>query len=368
MKVLRAYKTELDPTNRQRTRFVQCCGAARFCYNWGLAAMIAARQEGRKTSVLAEKKRLNAIKREEYPWLYEVPYTVLESAFDNLKAAYENFFRRVKAGQTPGFPRFKSRKRGLGAFTLRGSLHAGSGRIKLPVIGWVRLKEHGYLPTEGGRIMSFTISERAHRWFVSALYEEECEEPEPATGKPIGVDFGIKELATCSDGTVFPNPRALESATRQVKRLSRELARRKKGGRNWAKTKAKLAKAHYRAACVRQHTLHQISHHLTAKSKPRTVVIEDLNVKGMLANHHLARAIADVAFGELRRQIEYKAAWHGVEVYAASQWFPSSKTCSECGAVREDLTLADRTFICPECGVMIDRDLNAALNLVALVA
>jgi putative transposase len=368
MKVLRAYKTELDPTNVQRTQFVRCCGAARFCYNWGLAAMIAARQEGRKTSVLTEKKRLNAIKREEYPWLCELPYALVDAAFENLKAAYENFFRRVKAGQTPGFPRFKSRKRGLGGFSVRGSLVAEAGRIRLPVIGWVRLKERGYLPTDAGRIMSFTISERAHRWFVSALYEEECEEPEPATGEPIGVDFGIKELATCSDGTVFPNPRALESATRQVKRLSRELARRKKGGKNWGKTKAKLAKAHYRVACVRQHALHQISHHLTASTKPRAVVIEDLNVAGMLANHHIARAVSDVAFGELRRQITYKAAWNGVEVVFASQWFPSSKTCSECGAMRDDLTLRDRTFICPECGVMIDRDLNAALNLVALAA
>lgn len=366
MLVLRAFKTELDPNDKQRTAFVRSCGAARFCYNWGLAAMIAAHAEGRKTSVLAEKKRLNAIKRDEFPWLCDIPYTVLESAFDNLKRAYDNFFRRVKQGEKPGFPRFKSRKRGLGAFTLRGSLHIEASRVKLPVIGWVRLKERGYLPTEGVRLLSLTISERGYRWFVSAQVEMEVPDPLPATGPALGVDLGIKALATCSDGTVFQNPRPLNEALRRVKRLSREMARRKKGGKNWQRTKHKLARAHYKVACVRQHAVHQVSHYVTAKAKPRAVVLEDLNVSGMLANHRLARAISDLGLHELRRQVAYKAAWYGVEAIFADRWYASSKTCSECGAVREELRLDERTYVCPVCGAVLDRDLNAARNLVTL--
>lgn len=370
---LRAYKTELDPNDTQCQWFLCCAGAARFCYNWGLGAMKDAYSEGRKTSVLAEKKRLNSIKAEEFPWLYEVPYTVLEAAFDNLKSAYENFFRRVKKGEKAGFPRFKSRKRGIGSFTVRGSLCIEPNHIRIPVpkgmprrYGWVRLKEHDYVPTEPTKLLSFTISERAGRWFVSAQVEENVPEPKPATGAPIGVDFGIKELAVCSNGTVFANVRALAMGERKIKRLSRELARRKKGSENWKKTKHKLAKTHYKIACVRKHVLHQISHYVTAKTKPHTVVLEDLNVKGMQQNHHLAKVIADASFAQLRRQVEYKGEWYGVNVMFADRWYASSKTCSECGAHWPDLTLADRTIVCPECGVVLDRDFNAAVNLVSL--
>ena len=364
----RAYKTELDPTRKQAAYFGRCCGAARWCYNWGLAAMKEAYAKGRKTSVLAEKKRLNACKDEMAPWLRTVPYTVLESAFRNLDSAYKNFFRRVKKGEKPGFPRFKSRKRSRASFTLRGSLHIENSRVKMPCIGWVRLKEKGYLPVAPKRLLSFTISERAGRWFVSAQVEEECEEPEHATGEPLGVDFGLKELAVCSDGKIFHNVRALAMQQRKIARLSHELARRTKGGQNWHKTKAKLAKAHYKAICIRQHILHEVSHYVTAKAKPRCVVIEDLNVCGMMQNHHLARAVADASFSELRRQVTYKGNWNGVDVLFADRWYASSKTCSECGYVKEDLTLADREFVCPNCGVILDRDFNAALNLASLAA
>jgi len=363
---LRAYKTELDPAKKQASYFGRCCGATRFCYNWGLASMKESHEAGHKASVLVEKKRLNAIKQDEFPWLYEIPYTVLESAFDNLKKAYENFFRRVKKGEKPGFPRFKKRKAGRGSFTVRGCLHIADDRIKIPRLGWIRLKEHGYLPTEGIRLLSFTISEHAGRWYVSAQVELDVDDPQPAAGPPLGVDFGIKTLAVCSDGTTFANARSLARGERKIKRLSRELARRQKGSKNRAKTKRKLAKAHYKVACVRKHTLHQVSHHVTAKLKPRCVVLEDLNVKGMMANHHLAKAIADVSFGELRRQVTYKGEWYGVTVRFADQWYPSSKICSECGAYWPDLTLADREIVCPECGVIMDRDLNAALNLASL--
>jgi len=182
----------------------------------------------------------------------------------------------------------------------------------------------------------------------------------------VGVDLGIKTLAVCSDGATFENPRALATAERKLKRLNRELSRRRKGSKNRAKTRAKLARCHARIANIRSHALHNASYHLTAKTKPQAVVIEDLNVKGMLNNRSLSKAISDVGMGELRRQIEYKGTWYGVEVVTADRWYASSKTCSACGAVNRALTLSDRTYVCAACGAVIDRDLNAALNLASL--
>jgi len=365
--MLKAYKTELDPNNAQRTMFLRCAGAARFVYNWALADRKERwEQNGQSTNLYEQKRRFNAMKSEQWPWLYEVPYTVQESAFANLDRAFQNFFRRVKVGKKPGYPKFKSRKHGIGSFTLRGCIHVEADRIKLPRIGWVRLKEHGYLPSEMTvKLLSVTISERAGRWYASVQLEQEQPESVPGRGV-IGVDLGISYLAVCSDGTVFDNPKALVQADRKLARLQRELSRRTKGSQNWHKTKAKIARCYARVAAIRRHTLHQISHYITVKAKPETIVIEDLNVSGMLQNHRLAQAMSDAALAELRRQIEYKADWHGIEVIIAGRFWPSSKICSQCGCVKDNLTLADRVFTCDDCGFVIDRDLNAALNLAKL--
>jgi len=368
MVIQRAYKTKLQTNNQERTWCRQCAGAARWCYNWGLDAMKTAYAEGRKTSVMAEKKRLNAIKDEVAPWLRDVPYTVLQAAFDNLDSAYKNFFRRVKQGEKPGFPKFKPRRNHVQSFNVRGNLRLTETHIKLPRIGWLRIKEHGYLPTANRvRVLSATLSsrDRGDTWYISLQVEEDIPDPELATAEPIGVDVGIHHLAALSDGTIYDNPRPLIAAEHKVKRLSRELARRKKGGANWRKTRAKLNRAHGKVRRIRQHTLHDVSHDVIAR-KPSTIVLEDLNVKGMVRNHRLAKAIADASFSELRRQLTYKAQWAGIEIKLASQWFPSSKTCSNCGCIWDDLALADREYHCPGCGFVIDRDVNAALNLVAL--
>jgi len=362
---LRAYKTKLILNNKERTWCGRCAGASRWCYNWGLGEMKAAYEQRRKTSVMGEKKRLNAIKDEIAPWLREVPYTILQCAFDDLDAAYQNFFRRVKQGDSnPGFPRFKSRKRTLGRFRLMGSIHVTETKIKLPRIGWLRLAEHGYLPVDGcAKFLAATVSETpTGDWCVSLQVEEEVIGPEPAQGEPIGIDLGIHVLAVLSDGTVYENPRHLDAHARKLARVSRELARRKQGSANWRKTKAKLAKEHEYVRNARRHMLHQISAE-TVEKEPRAVVMEDLNVKGMMANHSLARAIGDLGMYELRRQMIYKADWNGSGVILADTWYPSSKTCSACGHVRETLRLDEREYICPHCGLVIDRDLNAAINL-----
>jgi putative transposase len=313
---------------------------------------------------------LNAIKRTTVPWMYEVSKCAPQEALRNLDAAFAHFFRRVKLKQQGklhgkvGYPQRKSRKHGLGSFRLTGAIVVFSDAIQLPRLGRLRLKERGYLPTSA-RILSATVSEQAGRWYVSILVEVDHHVP-VNTGPVVGVDLGIKSLATVSDGTSEPNPRHLRSALKKLKRLQRAVSRKRKGSHNRKKAVRRLASLHRRIANQRANTLHCFTSRL-AKTKS-VVVMEDLNVAGMLKNHHLAQAIGDVGFGEFRRQLTYKAAWYGCCVLVASRWEPSSKTCSRCGWEDEHLTLADRVFRCrnPECGLALDRDLNAALNLAKL--
>jgi len=368
MKINRAYKTELNPNNHQRGAFIQHSGAARFVYNWALADRIERYEAGNPTNLYEQKRRFNALKDEQFPWIRETAYCTTEQAFRNLDMAYKNFFRRVKQGkEEKGFPHFKSRKQGIGSFIMRGSIHIEDSQIRLPRIGWVRLKERSYLPTNGVKVLSVNVSERAGCWLASVQAEMDVPDPEPGRGEPLGVDFGLKTLAVCSDGTAFQRIKPLiQQEEDKLKRLQREFSRRKKGSKNREKTKHKIAKCHAKIANIRKHALHNVSYHVTAKTKPSTVVVEDLHVKGMLANHRLAKAISDASFGELRRQIGYKGQWYGVDVVTAGRFYPSSKTCSGCGT-KKPLTLADRVYICEECGLVIDRDLNAALNLASLV-
>lgn len=365
--MLRAYKTGLDPNNKQQTQLVRYCGVARFVYNWALADRKQRYEQGLSTNMYEQKKRFNALKNEQFPWISEVAYAVLDSAFVHCDLAYRNFFRRVKSGDVKaGFPKFKSRKKGLGNFTLRGCIHVNDSAIQLPRLGTIRLKEDGYLPTNGVKILSANISERAGHWFASVQVEElDKPIPQPGTGV-IGVDMGISTLAVCSDGMVFANPKSLSRSEKRLAHIQRELARRQKGSKNRAKTKKKVAKLHYRIANIRRFSLHEVSSYLTAKIKPETIVLEDLNVAGMLQNRHLSKAIADASFAELRRQLEYKCSWYGVNLVIADRFYPSSKTCSSCGVKKPLLKLSERMFVCESCGVVIDRDFNASLNLARL--
>lgn len=366
MIINKAFKVELDPNQKQRVMFDKCCAAARKVFNWALDDHNLQYEWGLTPNIFEQKRRFNSLKYADIPWVTEVPYTVTAQEFDNIKRAFDNFFRRVKAGEKPGYPRFKSRLKDKQSFALRGNFHVEDRRIKLPCIGWVRLAEAGYVPLVGVKILSVNVSGRAGKWFASMQVEQEVADPEPAINDPVGVDVGIKSLAVCSDGKTFENPRALKMAEAKLARLQRELCRREKGSANRAKTKEKIAKLHYRIACVRQHALHQVSHYVTAETKPSVVVIEDLNVKGMVQNHCLAKAVSDASMSELHRQIEYKSGWNGVQVQKANRWFPSSKLCGKCGTIKETLTLSDRVFVCDACGYTEDRDLNAAKNLRSL--
>ena len=366
MKTHRAYKTELDPNNAQRTALLRHAGAARWAYNWGLNRKIEAYENGEKSPTAIDLHReLNSLKRIEFSWLYEVSKCAPQEALRNLDRAFDNFFRRCKTGKgKPGFPRFKSRKRGIGSFTLTGSIRPEQSRIRLPRIGWLRLKEPDYLPmpTSGVKILHATVSEQAGRWFVSVQVEEERPDQKPTIGEPVGIDVGIKHLAVLSNGMVFENPKALHAAKRRLRMLEKQKSRRQKGGANRRKTVAQIARQHYRIACIRKDAIHKATSAVIAK-QPSAIGIESLNVAEMLKNHCLAGAVADAGMGEFHRQIRYKAEWAGIPVVEADRWYPSSKTCSYCGHVLESLPLGVWMWTCPECQSTHDRDVNAAINL-----
>ena len=368
MKILRAYKTELDPTCEQVELLLQHAGCARWAYNWGLRMkMDAYKATGKSPTAVDLHRELNSLKnkpKEEggVPWMYESSKCAPQEALRNLDAAYKGFFRRCKTkAKKKGFPRFKSRRDGVGSFRLTGSIHASETTVQLPVLGELRLKEHGYLPVADVRVLSASVSEKAGRWFVSLQVEQELQAQAPRPAHVVGVDVGIKQMAVTSDGEVFENPKALGKALKTLRTRQKAVSRRVKGSANREKAKRRVAKAHLRVANIRRDAIHKLTSSI-AKSAS-VVVVEDLNVSGMLKNHCLARALSDVSLSEIHRQLAYKAEWNGIELIKADRFFPSSKTCSKCGNIKEDLSLADRTYDCGACGEVIDRDLNAALNL-----
>jgi putative transposase len=311
-----------------------------------------------------------ALKKTDVPWMYAVSKCAPQEALWNLDAAFQQFFRRCalkKQGTWKGklgYPQCKTKKKGLGSFRLTGRIVVSDKAIVLPRLGRLCLKKRGYLPTEGVQILSATVSEQAGHWYVSVQVEEEHPVPEntePVVGINLGIDLGIKHLATLSDGEVIANPRHLKRRLKKLKRLQRVVSRRQKGGKNRKKAVRKLAKQHRRIKNQRRNTLHQVTTRLAKTTS--ALVIEDLHVSGMLKNHHLAQAIGDVGFYAFKRQLLYKASWYGSRVILANRWEPSSKQCSACGWLDADLTLSDRVYHCEPCGLVLDRDLNAAINL-----
>ena len=365
MLIARAFKYELDPNNQQRTKLSQHAGCARFAYNWGLERRIALYRQNqdkkRFTSAITQHRELNQLKKTVFPWMYEVSKCAPQEALRDLECAFKNFYRGLKSGKRVGFPKFK--KRGVhDSFRLTGTIRFVGRLIQLPRLGRIKLKEkrRSYFK---GRILSATGTRRADRWYVSVTVEMELDVPEPPSDGPVGVDLGVKTLATLSDGITYSNPRVLEKRLRKLRRLSKSLSRKKRGSKNRERARLRLAKLHLRVFNIRQDTLHKITTYL-AKNHSQ-IVIEDLCVSGLLRNRKLSRVIADVGFYEFRRQLEYKCEWYGSELVIAPRFFPSSKKCSVCGNIKRNLRLSDRFYVCTECGLEMNRDLNAACNLVA---
>lgn len=370
MIVRRCYRTELDLNNKQRTACLQHAGAARYAYNFGLSRKIAAYRAGQKVpNAIGLHRELNKLKKIELSWLYSVSKCAPQEALRHIDTAYDNFFRRLKRKKQGkykgklGFPKFKSRYKAIGSCRFAGIIHVYEDAIQLPRLGRLRLKEHGYLPVSGVHILSATVSEQAGRWYVSIQVEEEQKQQPTRATAAIGIDLGITTLATCSDGTTFANPRSLKHKLKKLKRIQRAYSRKQKGSKNREKSRKKIAVLHARIANIRKDSLHKFTTY--ACKNHAHITIEDLCVAGMLKNHHLAQAIADTSMGEIKRQLQYKAEKFGTRVLVIDRFYPSSKTCSNCGWINEKLDLSQRVFICLECGYVADRDYNAAKNILA---
>ncbi|MCC2973230.1 transposase [Massilia sp. IC2-476] len=358
--MLVAQRIRLDPNNVQATYFARAAGVARFAYNWALDAWknqyAACKADPAlpKPGEAALRRQLNAIKRAQFPWMLEVTKNAPQMAIIQLGRAFENFFAR-----RAGFPVFRRKGRDDRFSLSNDQFRMQDKRIRIPKLGWVRMCETLRF---AGHIVSASISRVAGHWYASITVDtpEHCSRPAETQGA-VGVDLGITALATLSTGEKVTGPKALRSLLDRVRRLSRSLSRKVKGSRNRARARLKLARLHERIANIRRDSLHQLSTSITRCF--HTIGIEDLNVKGMMANSRLARAIADMGLYELRRQLEYKSAWRGGQVVVADRWFASSRLCSCCGYKHEALGLGTRQWTCSCCKTQHDRDINAAINL-----
>jgi putative transposase len=387
--VIQAYRFALDPTPKQQRALASHCGAARFAFNWGLALVkdrMDARQAGDEVDIPWTLPRLrrewNLAKSDVAPWWEENSKEAYSSGLDSLARAFKSYWDSSngrRKGARVGFPRFK--KRGRAPDTCRfttGAIRVEPDRhhVTLPRLGKVRTHESTRklarrVEQRTARIRSATISRRAQRWFVS--FSVELQREVPATnGKTsiVGVDVGVRYLAvTAGPGLVAQieeNPRALSQNLRVLARAQRAVARRKPGSKGHEESRRQVARVHARITNIRCDALHKLTSRL-ARSHG-TVVVEQLNVAGMLRNRHLARSIADASFGQIRRMLTYKTNWYGSHLHLADRWFASTMTCSACSLVNAKLGLAERTFRCAGCGMVMDRDENAARSLANLVA
>jgi len=353
-----AHQIRLVPTPSQEEYFRKACGTARFAWNWALSEWKQRYEAGEKVDGLKLKKEFNARKAVEFPWTYEVSKYASQQPFLHLQAAFRRFFEKQAR-----YPRFK-RKGVHDSFCIGGDQIEVSGkRIRIPRLGWVRMREEVRFR---GKVVSVTVRRIADRWFVSVHVELEEAPARCESQASVGVDLGVNRLATLSTGVTFEGPKPLRRQLKRLRRWSRRLSRRQKGSNNREKARQKLARFHYRIRCIRQDSVHKLTSYLTENFA--VIAIEDLNVQGMLRNRRLARAVADMGFHEFRRQLDYKTRMRGNHLEVVDRWFASSKTCSDCGLVKEAFSLGERRFRCERCSFESDRDLNAALNLFRTVS
>ncbi|UWP87715.1 IS607 family element RNA-guided endonuclease TnpB [Dactylosporangium fulvum] len=399
---MQAYRFGLDLTPGQERNLFAHAGAARVAYNWALARVKAVMDQraAERTygvpddlltpslpwSLAGLRKAWNQAKAETAPWWGEVSKEAFNTGLDALARGLKNWVGSrsgKRAGRPVGFPRCKSRRRTTPSvrFTT-GAIRVEPDRmhVVLPRLGRLKLHESARklarrLDNGTARIMSATVRRDGGRWHVAFTVEVERAERRPAQpGAVVGVDVGVKHLAVLSTGELVDNPRHLVAAQNRMRALGRALSRRtgpdrrtgRRPSRRWERAAARLGRAYARVADLRRDGLHKLTTRLTREHG--TVVVEDLNVTGMMANRKLARHIADAGFAEIRRQLAYKTEWNGGRLLVADRWYPSSKTCSGCGAVKAKLPLSEREYTCEACGLVIDRDRNASLNLAALAA
>ena len=350
--MLLSHRIKLEPTVEQTTSLFKAAGCARYAWNWALTEwQNHYRATGKSPNIFELKKRWN---REKPVWVLESPKDANQQVFAYLKAAYSRFFKK-----TAGYPKPKRKGKARDGFYLSNDQFRLVGsHVKIPRIGAVKLTEQLRFT---GKVMSATVSRTADRWFISIVVDSPTK---PATATPaldtLGIDVGLKHFAVCSDGSVHDAPKPLKAGLKRLQRLSRRHSRSKPASANRAKLTKRLARHHYRVACIRRDFLHKLSTRLASKAK--TLVIEDLNIMGMVQNRSLARSLQDAGLAEFRRMLQYKCGITGAALIAADRWYPSSQLCSGCGA-RQKLALSERTYRCHVCGIELNRDLNAAINL-----
>lgn len=360
--MLRAHKIRLNPTSEQSEYLRRACGVSRFVFNWGLAAWRRQYEAGEKPSALRLKKQFNAIKRAQFPFVMDVLRDASNDGFEKLGKAFRNFFASVtgkRKGARVGYPRFKSKKRSKPSFAMANDKFKVEGHsLYVPRLGMVNMAE----PLRfNGKIMSGVVSCVAGKWYVSITVAVEPPAPVAFDKQSVGIDLGVKTLATLSDGVEFENQKLLRAALQRLKALSRGLSRKQRGSGRWWKQKQKLGVFHQRIANRRADAIHKMT--TTVARTYRIVGMEDLTVSGMVRNRRLALSLADVAFGEIARQMGYKKEWFGGVLQKVGRFYASSKTCSDCAHVNKDLKLADRQWTCASCGSLHERDWNAAQNI-----
>ena len=360
--MLKAYKYRIYPNEEQINYLQKTFGCTRFIYNQMLADRIKSYEENKDLDIKIIKYPTPAQYKKEYEWLKEVDSLALANAQMNLDKAYKNFFR----DKSVGFPKFKSKKDNHKSYTTNnqnGTIYIENNRIKIPKLkSMIKIKQHREFV---GLIKSCTISQKpSGKYYISMLVDTENIQL-PKLDTKVGIDLGIKEFAITSDGEMFSNPKWLKKSEKRLRKLQKDLSRKQKGSNNRRKDRLKVAKLHEKISNQRKDYLHKISHYIISENQ--VIVIEDLKVSNMIKNHKLAKSIADVSWSEFRRQLEYKSEWYGRELIIAPSNYASSQLCSNCGnKSSQTKDLSCRTYICPVCGMEMDRDINASKNLLNL--
>jgi len=356
--MIKAHKIRLHPTAEQQVYFAKAAGTARFVWNWALAEWNRLFEAGEHPTALSLKKQFNAIRREQFPWTWEVTKNASDQPFLDLGKAFTAFFEG-KARR----PRFKSKKRSKASFYLANDqFELGDHRVWIPKLGWVNMAENLRFT---GKITGARLTRTADWWFLSITVEVPDARSEKRTAA-VGIDVGLNRLATLSTGEGYENQAFLKTALGKLRQANKRLHRRKLGSKNREKARRQLARLHYRISCLRDDVLHKLTTRIA--SCYGMVGIEDLNLKGLLKNRHLSRSFSDAALGKLLTLLTSKVEQRGGRVIKVGRFFPSSKTCHACGWKWEDMKLSDRVFICknPHCAYHQceqDRDDNAALNI-----
>jgi len=367
MLVIRGYKYKLRVNNKERSFLEQCTGTARFAWNWGLAQRLERYKNNfgdmRFTNAMKQHKKLNQLKKTGFNWMYNYSKCIPQEALRDLDRTFKQLITGRKTGRKIGFPKFKKKFRCKESFRLTGVIRFFPEKklVQLPRLGKLRLEERPSL-TETSQILNVTVSRESDFWYVSATVEEKLPDPPAIQGEVLGLDAGLKRFSTLSNGLLISKPKFLLRRLQKLQRLSRSHSRKQQGSKNRKKSALKLARFHKRVSDCRKDFLHKLS--LTLAKNHSVLVIEDLFVKGLMMNKKQAKYWQDLAHGEFQRLLSYKTCWYGSILVHIPRFFPSSKLCSNCFWYHTRLTLKDRFFVCQLCGIEIDRDFNAACNLV----